>query len=236
MGLANTLKAVAVTAKISLPTVVDSFLNRTSLDECDDRLAWWSRKLLDDAEVTLTVEGAENIPGDDRAFVIMTNHRSYYDIPTVFCCVPGRVRMIAKKQLFYTPIFGRAMLAAGFIKIDRDKRDKAVASLKESGDMLKQGVRVWIAPEGTRSRDGKLGPFKSGGFHLALDAGVPILPIALEGTEDILPATGLTVQKGAHVRARILPPIDPAAYGQARRKELTADVRAVLARALGQEP
>lgn len=237
MGLSNTLKAVGFTARISFPTVVDALMQRTSLDECDDRLAWWSRRLLEDAEVTLTVEGVENIPAEaDGAFVIMTNHRSYYDIPTVFCCVPGRVRMIAKKQLFYTPIFGRAMLAAGFIKIDREKREKAVASLKESGDLLSQGVRVWIAPEGTRSRDGKLGPFKSGGFHLAVDAGVPILPIALEGTEDILHASGLTVQKGAHVRARILKPIDAASYGAGRRKELTADVRAALARALGQEP
>jgi 1-acyl-sn-glycerol-3-phosphate acyltransferase len=216
-------------------------MNRTSLDACDERLAWWSRRLLDDAEVTLAVEGAENIPraegsGEEPAFVIMTNHRSYYDIPTVFCCVPGRVRMIAKKELFYTPIFGRAMLAAGFIKIDRDKRENAVASLKESGDLLKQGVRVWIAPEGTRSRDGSLGPFKSGGFHLALDAGVPILPITLEGTENILSATSVAVKKGAHVLAKILPPIDPVPYGPKRRKELTADVRAALAHALGQEP
>lgn len=240
MGVSNMLKAVGVTATICFPTVAESITNRVSLGTCDERLAWWSRRLLDDAEVTLTVEGAEHIPasgaGGSGAFVIMTNHRSYYDIPTVFCCVPGRVRMVAKKELFYTPIFGRAMLAAGFIKIDREKREKAVESLKESGELLKQGVRVWIAPEGTRSRDGKLGPFKSGGFHLALDAGVPILPIALEGTENIMPATGITVHRGAHVRAQILPPIPTAPYGQKGRKELTAHVREVIATALGQEP
>lgn len=235
MGVSNVLKAIGVTAKICIPTVAESITNRVSIDTCDERLAWWSQRLLDDAEVTLTVEGAENIPKSD-AFVIMTNHRSYYDIPTVFCCIPGRVRMIAKKELFYVPIFGGAMLAAGFIKIDREKRTKAVESLKESGELLRRGVRVWIAPEGTRSRDGKLGAFKSGGFHLAIEAGVPILPIALEGTEHIMPATGVTVHPGAHVRAQILPPIDAPSYGQKRRKVLTGDVRAVLARALGQDP
>src|SRR5690606_30789925 len=135
--------------------------------------------------------------------VLMSNHRSYYDIPTVFRAVPGRVRMVAKKELFRVPIFGPAMLASGFVKVDRERRESAIASLRESQRLLESGTRVWIAPEGTRSRDGRLGPFKSGGFHLALSAGVPILPMALEGTEKILPHDGVRVRKGAHVTATI---------------------------------
>ena len=95
---------------------------------------------------------------------------------------------------------------------------------------------MWIAPEGTRSVTGELGPFKSGGFHLALDAGVRILPIAIQGTERVLPADKLTVQRGQPVTVTILPPVDAPKYGQARRKELTQEVRSRIAVSLGQAP
>lgn len=232
MGLRDTLLGVAYTARISYPTVIDAFLGRDLAARSDERLAWWSRKVLDAAEVSLEIHGAENVP--DGPLVLMSNHRSYYDIPTVFCTVPGRVRMVAKKELFRVPVFGRAMLAAGFVKIDREQRHSAIASLRESERLLQGGTRVWIAPEGTRSKDGRLGTFKSGGFHLALQARVPILPIALEGTQHVLPADGLIVRRGAHVTATILPAIDAAAYGPEGRKDLMRDVRAVIAAALGE--
>jgi 1-acyl-sn-glycerol-3-phosphate acyltransferase len=232
MGVRDTLLAAGYTARISYPTVIDAFLGRDLGERSDERLAWWARKLLDGAEVSLEIHGAENVP--EGPLVLMSNHRSYYDIPTVFCTVPGRVRMVAKKELFRVPVFGRAMLAAGFVKIDREQRHSAIASLKESERLLQGGTRVWIAPEGTRSKDGRLGTFKSGGFHLAIQARVPILPIALEGTQRILPADGLVVRKGAHVTATILPPIDVAAYGPEGRKDLMRDVRAVIAGALGE--
>jgi 1-acyl-sn-glycerol-3-phosphate acyltransferase len=142
--------------------------------------------------------------------------------------------MVAKKELFRVPVFGAAMLAAGFVKIDREKRASAIASLDESKRLLEGGTRVWIAPEGTRSKDGKLGPFKSGGFHLALGAEVPILPIALEGTEKILPHDGFSVHKGAHVTATILDPIETNGYGGNGRKALAAEVHRVIAEALGE--
>lgn len=233
MSLLRTVRAVGYTARITVPTVASALVGRVTLERSDERLDWWARKLLDDAGVELEVEGRELVPPDEP-LVLMSNHRSYYDIPTVFCAVPGRIRMVAKKELFRVPLFGRAMLAAGFIKVDRGKRESAIESIKESEELLKQGVRVWIAPEGTRSHTGELGEFKSGGFHLALDAGVRILPIALEGTENVLSADSLSVQRGAKVRAKILPPIDAPAYGKERRKELTADVRAAIATALGQ--
>jgi len=234
MGLSDTLKGVAITGRISVPTVLDALLGRTTMERCDERLAWWSRKMLDEADVTLEVRGAEKIP--DGALVLMSNHRSYYDIPTVYCAVPGRVRMVAKKELFRVPVFGTAMLAAGFVKIDREKRHSAIASLDESKHLLESGTRVWIAPEGTRSRDGKLGPFKSGGFHLAMGARVPILPIAIEGTEKILPATGLSVRKGAHVVVTILDPVDSLVSGDSARKVLAAEVQRLIAAALGEKP
>jgi 1-acyl-sn-glycerol-3-phosphate acyltransferase len=232
MTLLDSLRAVGTTAKICLPTVMDAMRGDVSLDECDARLAWWSRELLRDAGVELHVRGTENVPPGEP-FVVMSNHRSYYDIPTVFCAVPGRLRMVAKKELFRVPIFGRAMLAAGFVKIDRDKRERAIESLRASERLLADGTRVWIAPEGTRSPDGQLGPFKAGGFHMALEAKVRILPLALRGTENVMHADSVVVTKGAKVMVDILPPIDAPSFGRERRKALMAEVRGVIAAALG---
>jgi 1-acyl-sn-glycerol-3-phosphate acyltransferase len=235
MSVFDSLRAVGITGRICVPTVIDAVSGKTSLEECDARLEWWSRELLRQAKVDLRVTGVENVPPGE-ALVVMSNHRSYYDIPTVFCAVPGRLRMVAKKELFRVPLFGTAMLAAGFVKIDRDKREKAIASLRASERLLSAGTRVWIAPEGTRSKDGKLGEFKSGGFHMALEAGVKILPLAITGTERVMPADGLAVHPGAIVNVQILPTVDAPSYGPKGRKQLSKDVRAIIARALGQEP
>jgi 1-acyl-sn-glycerol-3-phosphate acyltransferase len=227
LSLRETLGAIGTTVRICIPTVAAATINAVSLEKSDRRLDWWSKKLLDDAEVSLEIVGRENVPADEP-LVVMSNHRSYYDIPVMFRAVSGRLRMVAKKELFYVPLFGTAMLAAGFVRIDREKRTSAVESLKRSGDLLKSGTRVWIAPEGTRSKDGTLGPFKSGGFHLAIDNRVRILPVALVGTESIMPASGFTVHKGARVRATVLPPIDTNAYGAKGRKDLTEAVRKAI--------
>jgi len=234
MTLLDTLRGVLITAKICVPTVLDSVQDRVSLDECDDRLKWWSRELIRQAGIELHVSGVHNVPAHEP-LVVMSNHRSYYDIPTVFCAVPGRLRMVAKKQLFQVPLFGQAMRAAGFVMIDREKRERAIESLRASARLLSEGTRVWIAPEGTRSKTGQLGSFKAGGFHMALEAGVKILPIALQGTENVMAADSVVVTKGAKVYVNILPPVDAASYGRSRRKDLIADVRRSIAHALGQE-
>lgn len=233
MSFVDTLRAVGLTARICVPTVVDGLSNRISLEECDARLEWWARELLREAHVDLHVRGVSNVR-EGEPLVVMSNHRSYYDIPTVFCAIPGRMRMVAKKELFRVPLFGTAMHAAGFVMIDRERREKALASLRESKRLLESGTRVWIAPEGTRTKDGRLGDFKSGGFHLALDAGVRILPVALTGTEQILGPESLVVKKGASVLVKILPPIDAPSYGKKGRKALLTDVRAAIAGALGE--
>jgi 1-acyl-sn-glycerol-3-phosphate acyltransferase len=165
----------------------------------------------------------------------MSNHQSLYDIPVLFQCGLGSLRMVTKAELFKVPVWGRAMEAAGFIRIDRHDRDQAVGALRaKGGSLLAAGTRVWIAPEGTRSRTGALGPFKSGGFRMALEQGVRILPVAITGTRDVLPAQGFVVHTGKQVNVTVLPPIDPAPYGVDRRKDLMDDVRRAIAGALGQ--
>lgn len=235
MGIGETLKGIAATARISASTVAEAALGRApDMKVYDERLLWWARKVLSDARVDLHVSGAENAGDGSEPLIVMSNHQSLYDIPVIYCAVPGRVRMVAKKELFAVPLWGRAMRMAGMICLDRSDREKAIESLHEGTSLLREGTRVWIAPEGTRSETGDLGPFKSGGFRMALETGYRILPVAINGTRRVLPARTVVVRCGERVEVAILPPIDPKAYGVPRRKELMRDVRAAIATALGQ--
>jgi len=234
MGLRQTLMGFVYTAQISVPTVVEAALGRPATEKCDARLASWASALLRHAEVDLVVRGRENAGDGSEPMIVMSNHQSLYDIPVLFCALPGRLRMVAKKELFRVPVWGRAMRAAGFVCIDRGDREQAVSSLQEGSRLLREGTHVWIAPEGTRSATGRLGPFKSGGFRMALDSGCRILPVAIDGTRRVLPAKGFVVQNKQRIVVTVLPPIDPRAYGFERRKELAHDVRLAIATALGQ--
>jgi 1-acyl-sn-glycerol-3-phosphate acyltransferase len=232
-GLLLALRAMSETLGISAPTVVDSVRARMSIARGDARLASWSRRLLEQAEVRLSVSGGEHVePG--RAYVVMSNHQSHYDVPVLFQAVPTTLRMVAKTELFKIPVFGRAMTAAGFIEIDRSNRQRAIASLSAARDRLAQGVSIWIAPEGTRSRTGELQPFKKGGFVLALETGLAVLPVGIVGSRDILAADAMVVRPGARVHVAIRPPIPPRApagdTSPALRDALMAEVReAILA-------
>ena len=235
MGVPETFKGILNTARISVPTVVEATIGRLTPAQCDERLDWWSRTVLRDADVDLVVRGREHAEGS-QPFIVMSNHQSLYDIPVIFQSIPGRLRMVAKAELFRVPVWGQAMHAAGFIRVDRSNRRQAVASLRAGTSMLQEGTRVWIAPEGTRSRSGQLSAFKSGGFRMALETSTPILPVAIDGTRKVLPAKGFVVQRHQQVVVTVLPPVDPRRYGVERRKELMRDVRAAIAAALGQDP
>jgi 1-acyl-sn-glycerol-3-phosphate acyltransferase len=237
MSLIQTVVGLFDTARISFPTVADSLRGPVPASVTEQRLAWWTAKLLRDAEVDLEVRGVENAGDGREAMVVMSNHQSLYDIPVLFQALPGSLRMVAKAELFRTPIWGRAMLAAGFIRIDRENHDQAVESLRGAGGaLLAAGTRVWIAPEGTRSKTRALGPFKSGGFRMALDFGVRILPVAIDGTHDVLHSTSWTVHRGKKVTVTVMPPIDPRPFGIERRKELMNEVRCSIAAGLGIDP
>ncbi|RYZ08992.1 MAG: 1-acyl-sn-glycerol-3-phosphate acyltransferase [Myxococcales bacterium] len=191
----------------------------------------WSRALVDRAHIDLRVEGAERaLPGE--SFVVMSNHQSLYDIPVIYQALQRRIRMVAKKELFRVPVWGRAMRRAGFIALDRDDRERSRQTLLASATELQHGTSIWIAPEGTRSLDGALGEFRKGGFHLALQSGARILPVTIVGTRAVLPAKGAHITDGCQVRVLVHPPVDPAEYGEARRDELVAHVRSVIASAL----
>ncbi len=231
MSLRHLLHAALVTLRVSVPTIAEAMLGRLTPEACDARLNWWSKRLLSEAEVALSVSGPPLPPGGE-AFVVMSNHQSLYDIPALYQSLPLRLRMVAKTELFRVPIWARAMRCAGFIELDRSARERAIHSLERAKTALESGTSIWIAPEGTRSRDGRLGAFKHGGFHLAVGSGARILPVTVTGTNCILAAKGARVQPGASVRVRVHAPVDPAAFGGEVGEALVQAVRHSIASAL----
>lgn len=155
----------------------------------------WSRWVTSFAGVKIVVENrASLIP--DQPYVFMANHASSLDIWAVFVAIPRPIRLIAKKQLGRIPLFGWVMRAGRFIFIDRQNGVAARRSIDEAGQRIHDGASVLLFPEGTRTRDGALGPFKKGGFHLAIKAGVPIVPVALRGTRELMPVGSFLLRRG----------------------------------------
>ncbi len=230
-SLPVTLLSVGETLAISLPTVLESSISGTSKENCDRRLESWSRKIVAHADIRLTVKGGENID-EKRTYLVMSNHQSHFDIPVIFHAFGSNLRMITKKELFRIPLFGPALREAGFIAIDRGDRSKALSALESAKDFLSGGTNIWIAPEGTRSRTGDLLPFKKGGFVLALETGLPILPLSIRGTRHVLPPSGVRAQRGVSVDVTSHPPIEVAAYRtddvKTGRDRLMSDVRAAI--------
>ena len=225
MTLRHLANAVYHTLRICVPTVVQSALGTLTTPVCDARLDSWSAAIVRYAAIELEVSGLEHAPLEE-AFVVMSNHRSHYDIPVLFQALrPRRLRMVAKTELFRVPIWAGAMRAAGFVEVDRSNRIAAVRSLDRARDAVRAGTSIWIAPEGTRGSGEALGAFKKGGFHLAAGAGARILPISVSGTERVLPARGRRVTDGQRVRVRVLKPVDPKTFVDSQHKDLIAAVR-----------
>ncbi|HEU4732691.1 MAG TPA: lysophospholipid acyltransferase family protein, partial [Kofleriaceae bacterium] len=140
-----------------------------------------------------------------------SNHQSHLDIPMLYATLPSpTIRMLGKKELFAIPVWGRALRAAEFIEVDRSNHVSAVRSIDHAARLVRDGVSIYLAPEGTRSRDGRIGKLKKGGFHLALATGAPIIPVAIRGTREILPAGTLVMHTGRQVSVQIGAPIDVA--------------------------
>ncbi|MCX7982922.1 MAG: 1-acyl-sn-glycerol-3-phosphate acyltransferase [Syntrophales bacterium] len=186
----------------------------------------WARLILFLSGVKVEVKGVENVL-TDQPQIFMSNHQSGFDIFIVLAHVPGQFRWIAKKELFRIPVFSQAMRKAGYIEIDRQHHDKAMESLKIAAQKIREGKSVMSFPEGTRSQDGRIKAFKQGMFHLALQAGVPIVPITIIGASDIMPKRKIRINPGK-ITMIIDKPIDVSPYSSETRHELIARVRQVI--------
>lgn len=132
-------------------------------------------------------------------YIYMCNHVSNLDAPIVIPAIPRRTSVLVKKELFRVPILSRAMRLGQFVPVDRANRDAAIASVQKATEVLKSGVNLTVFPEGTRSRSGKLLPFKKGPFHLAMESQAPIIPMSIHGTETMMPKQGVRVRTGTAV-------------------------------------
>jgi 1-acyl-sn-glycerol-3-phosphate acyltransferase len=187
----------------------------------------WSRIGFGMAGISLEVTGAEKVPVDTPV-IFMSNHQGYFDILALFLALPQRFSWIAKEELFRIPVFGYSMARAGYVPLNRagDGR-RALKSIEAAAAIIRNGQSVVIFPEGSRTFDGGLLPFKKGGFLLAGKAGVPIVPVTISGSMRINPKTRLELHPGT-IRVRIADPIPTEGLDVHDRQRLLEDVRRAI--------
>lgn len=184
------------------------------------------------AGIQVEVTGMENVPRD-RACIFMSNHVSNLDPPVELPMLPGRTSVMLKRELMKIPILGRAMRMGDFIPVERGgKREAAQASVTAAGKALAKGLHLLVYPEGTRSRDGRLQPFKKGPFYLAMETGAPIVPIVVSGTEGMMRKGSAAITPGI-AKMRLLPVIEPSSF--TTREDLLRAVRQEIREALPEE-
>ncbi len=155
----------------------------------------WSRLSLRTSGIRVRVEGLENIPAE-KAAIYCVNHQSAMDIPVLFASLPVQFRFAAKKSLFDMPFMGWHLRRSGHIAVDRAKPLEAMKSMKKAAQEIRDGKSILLFPEGHRSRDGQLLPFKAGTFFIAILAGVPIVPVTINGTPNVLKPDTYHVRPG----------------------------------------
>jgi 1-acyl-sn-glycerol-3-phosphate acyltransferase len=186
----------------------------------------WVRWILRTCGVRVDVDGLENVPRD-RPCVYMSNHQSVFDIAAIVATLPVSWNFVAKRELTWIPFFGWALALGHQIIVDRRNREASVRSLARAAERVRAGANVIIFPEGTRSPDASIREFKSGGFHLAIQAGVPIVPVAVSGSWRVARKGSLRIDSG-RVLVRYGKPIPTAGLGVDDRVALKRRVREAI--------
>jgi 1-acyl-sn-glycerol-3-phosphate acyltransferase len=166
---------------------------------------WWSGVLLDAAGIEVTSTGLERAR-DLGPCIYCVNHSSFVDVWAVLVAVPGSLKFVAKKELFRIPILGTAIRTTGQIPIDRGDRESAIESFRAAGEKLRRGHQAVVFPEGTRSADGELQPFKKGAFVLAIATQLPVVPVYVAGSYGLM-RRGSIVPRPGRVEVRVGEPI-----------------------------
>ena len=186
----------------------------------------WSPLLIWAGGARVVVSGLENVD-PKRPTIYVSNHQSTLDIPVHFAILEVNFRYVAKHQLQYVPIIGWYLWLAGHVFVNRGQRDKAIASLDAAARRIRSGISVFLYPEGTRSDDNRVLPFKKGPFALALKARVPVVPITIEGSGTVMPKNSWNITPGP-VYVKIGKPIDTTRFDEDDREGLARAVRDVI--------
>jgi 1-acyl-sn-glycerol-3-phosphate acyltransferase len=186
----------------------------------------WSWLILATTGVSVDVRGLEHL-NPARTYIFVSNHQSIYDIPVIFANLPYQLRIIAKESLGSFPFLGWHLRRSGHLLVDRKRPDRA-GILGRWRALVKEGLSLIIFPEGTRSADGRLAPFKAGSFLLAIEAKLPIVPVSVDGTRLVMHKGELTTRPGA-VRLTLHPPVETEALDVSAARDLAEQVRGVVA-------
>jgi 1-acyl-sn-glycerol-3-phosphate acyltransferase len=190
--------------------------------------AWWGVQL---TGVRVQTVGLDQLD-KTRTYIFMTNHVSNLDPPIQIPLIPRRTSVMVKKELFKAPILGRAMRIGSLVPVDRGNRDAGIEAVKAAKAVVQQGINMTIYVEGKRSFDGKMLPFKKGPFYLAMECGVPVVPMTIVGTFYAMPKSRFAIKPGL-VQVIFHPPIEPKDFGS--RECLMEKVRAVIDSGLPKE-
>ncbi len=204
----SSLYAVSMFAKIigvSSRYLVEALKDNADIKTTDKYIDIFWRMHFSTTSTKLYATGLSYL--NDETCIFMSNHESWMDIPAIFGAVPHSLRMVSKAGIMKIPVFGHAMVKAGFIAIDRKNREKAIKQLDGAKDHLADGISIWIAPEGTRSRDGSIAPFKKGGFHIAKDLKKPIVPVFIEGAAKVMPPDSIWIRPNQSITVHFLKPL-----------------------------
>ena len=183
--------------------------------------AWTGVRL---AGVQVQTVGLERLD-PNRTYIFMSNHASNIDPPILIPLIPRRTSVMAKKELFSYPILGKAMRLGSLVPVDRGNREAGIAAVHTASEVIRQGINMTIYVEGKRSFDGKLLPFKKGPFYLALEAGVPVVPVTIAGSHYVMPKRRFAIKRGL-VTIIFHDPIEAKDFGD--REGLMEKVRAVI--------
>jgi 1-acyl-sn-glycerol-3-phosphate acyltransferase len=183
------------------------------------------------AGVKVKIVGLEKID-PNRNYIFMSNHVSNIDPPIMIPLIPRRTSVMVKKELFSWPLLGKAMRLGSLVPVDRGNRDAGIGAVRAASTVINNGINMTIYVEGHRSFDGRLLPFKKGPFYLAVEAGVPVVPMTIVGTHEIMPKARFSITKGT---ATVIfhDPIEPKDFGG--RDGLMQKVRAVIDSGLPEE-
>lgn len=184
----------------------------------------WAWLILKTTGVSVDASGAAGLD-PAKSYLFLSNHQSIYDIPVLFWHLPLELRIIAKDSLGRFPFLGWHLRRTGHVLVDRANPGKS--TLTQVGRLMRDRLSLLVFPEGTRSRDGRLLRFKAGTILLAIDAGIPIVPVAVEGTRHVMRKGRLMTCPG-HVRVHVHPPIETAGLDRSHARDVAARVEAAV--------